>query len=556
MSAKQPSVFGAALLGTVLWLLAFPPLGWAPLGWLAAVPWLWLTRLPSLPGRRPYLWIWLAGSLGWLVLLEGVRRPHPILYVGWFALSAYLGAYLPVFIAIVRSGGAGRSWWWRAPAAWAGLEWVRSWFIGCSFGQLAHTQVEWPIWLQAADLCGGYGLSFAMILTSACLLAAWQAPDVRRRSIALSAAAAVLLVVAGYGGWSLQRWRQVEQEAPVLRCILVQGSKDVFYESDAKKLGEILLELRDVTLAAVAANPEVDLVVWPEAATAALGGEIVVRDWDRVQRAPDWSAAEQQEYIGRLQQALRDDLRLLVDQVNQAAGGKQRIMMLVGGDIVELGVAGEPGGQRRFNSAWMLSSDGAIASRYSKVHRVMFGEFIPVVDWFPALYQWTPMPLGLTSGDGPVAMRVGSHVISPSICFESTVPQLIRGQLAALRRRGEPAGALVNITNDGWFGGTTVLDLHFACAVFRAVENRRPMAISANNGITAAITGSGVIAHRLPRREPNFLVAEIRPLSSDSVYAWWGDWPAALALLGRLADGMAKKTSDFSGRKSGGTRLN
>ena len=99
-----------ALLGAVMWLLAFPPLGWAPLGWLAAVPWLWLTRLPKLPGRRPYLWIWLAGSLGWLVLLEGVRRPHPILYLGWFALAAYLGAYLPIFIAIVRSGGVGRSW--------------------------------------------------------------------------------------------------------------------------------------------------------------------------------------------------------------------------------------------------------------------------------------------------------------------------------------------------------------------------------------------------------------------------------------------------------------
>ena len=151
---------------------------------------------------------------------------------------------------------------------------------------------------------------------------------------------------------------------------------------------------------------------------------------------------------------------------------------------------------------------------------------------------------------------VGERVISPSICFESTVPQLIRGQLAELRRRGEAAGVLVNITNDGWFGGTTVLDLHFACAVFRAVENRPPMAISANNGITAAITGSGVIANRLPRREPSFLVAEIRALSQGSAYAWWGDWPVGLALVGAMLLGMLGKPQIFRTRESGGTGLN
>ena len=111
----------------------------------------------------------------------------------------------------------------------------------------------------------------------------------------------------------------------------------------------------------------------------------MVDDWDRVERDPDWSASEQREFIERLQQGLRDDLRVLVDQVNRAAGGEPRIMMLVGGDIAELGVAGQPGGQRRYNSAWLLAADGTIASRYSKTHRVMFGEFVPIVDWFPAL---------------------------------------------------------------------------------------------------------------------------------------------------------------------------
>jgi probable HAF family extracellular repeat protein len=36
---------------------------------------------------------------------------------------------------------------------------------------------------------------------------------------------------------------------------------------------------------------------------------------------------------------------------------------------------------------------------------------------------------------------------------------LIRGQLAELRRRGTPADVLVNVTNDGWFWGSGMLDL-------------------------------------------------------------------------------------------------
>jgi apolipoprotein N-acyltransferase len=134
--------------------------------------------------------------------------------------------------------------------------------------------------------------------------------------------------------------------------------------------------------------------------------------------------------------------------------------------------------------------------------------------------------------------------MSPSVCFESTIPHLIRGQLAQLARQGTPADALVNVTNDGWFWGTGMLDLHFRCGVFRAVENRKPVLVVANTGISTFVDGSGVIRQRGPRRQPRVLLAEVQADGRASPYQTLGDWPAwlcAAACLGLAVFGLRKR---------------
>ena len=37
---------------------------------------------------------------------------------------------------------------------------------------------------------------------------------------------------------------------------------------------------------------------------------------------------------------------------------------------------------------------------------------------------------------------------------------------------------MVNVTNDGWFRGSSELDMHLACGVFRAIEMRKPLLIA------------------------------------------------------------------------------
>jgi apolipoprotein N-acyltransferase len=121
--------------------------------------------------------------------------------------------------------------------------------------------------------------------------------------------------------------------------------------------------------------------------------------------------------------------------------------------------------------------------------------------------------------------------MAPSICFESTVPQLIRGHVLELSRKQQPADVLLNVTNDGWFWGSAILDLHFRCAIFRAVENRKPMLVAANTGVSGWIDGNGLARERGERRRAEVLIAKVAPDGRWSPYLLVGDWPATLCAL-------------------------
>ena len=75
---------------------------------------------------------------------------------------------------------------------------------------------------------------------------------------------------------------------------------------------------------------------------------------------------------------------------------------------------------------------------------------------------------------------------------------------------GREPDILVNLTNDGWFWGSSELDMHLACGVFRAVECRKPLLIAANTGFSAWIDGDGRIREQGPRRATDVIMAEPR----------------------------------------------
>lgn len=509
----------AALTGLGLWA-AFPPVGASLLAWVVPAGWIWLVRLPELRGRRPYVQLYLAGAIYNLLLIQWVRLPHWSAYFGWWALSAYLACYLPLFVALTRL--VTRQWklplYLAAPSIWVGLELVRGHLLtGFSMQLLGHTQVHALRVIQMADVFGAYGVSFALMWVAACvacLLPVAAAPRVPRWK-PLLLAALMLGGVLAYGGWQLAVDR-TDGDAPKKTVALIQGSIDTTFEADNR--GDALRQYYALTGQAIRKRPDVDLVVWPESMYA--------HEW--LEFVEPFSLPEDSP--------LRPDELQAIGRQNEATSAQF---------AAQLGVpvlVGSPGrryvGQRveRYNSAVWLSPTGEVL-RYNKMHPVLFGEYVPGGDWFPWLYRLTPMSTGLTPGRTPVALSLGNVTLCPHICFENTVPHLLRRQVRQLTAADRSPDVLVTITNDGWFWGSSLLDAHLTCGIFRAVELRRPLLIAANTGFSASIDAEGRVLSQGPRREPGIVWATVGArLGATSRYERHGDWAAGgCALLCLLA---------------------
>jgi apolipoprotein N-acyltransferase len=511
---RSPLALG--LLGGLLLWAALPPLDLSPLAWLAPLPWIMLIQQRSLNGRRPYLQIWAAGFVFWLAAIYWLTLPHWATSIGWLALSFYLALYLPAFIGLTRVAvhRLRLSVVIAAPLVYLGLELARAHLLtGFSMTGLGHSQYRWTTLAQIADLAGIGGVGAVMVLVAAAL--ARMIPVEGRKTVwwPLLSAGVVLGLCLGYG-----QLRMSEIPArPGPKVALIQGSIDITMKMDERKIQPNLMQYYNLTRDALSRADDLDLIVWPETMfrypwlTFEAGSQPPADSGWTVQDAEDFSQRAVQSWTGSF-----------------------GVPILLGIDTIHT-TSDRPSEPMRFNSALYFDRDSQSGTRYDKVHRVMFGEYVPFADWFPWLYRLTPLPGGLNPGAGPAVIAAPSHQAgtvryAPNICFESTLSHLIRGQVEKLRAEGEEPDVLVNLTNDGWFWGSSELEMHLSCGVFRAIECRKPFLIAANTGISAWIDSQGRVLAKGPKRATDVIIADTRLDDRRSPYLVIGDWPAAICL--------------------------
>jgi apolipoprotein N-acyltransferase len=170
---------------------------------------------------------------------------------------------------------------------------------------------------------------------------------------------------------------------------------------------------------------------------------------------------------------------------------------------------------------------------YDKTYLLAFGEYLPVGDVFPQLYDISPAsgrfspgddvtPLELTTEDGE------TYRLSVLICYEDIVSSFVRRAV----NEGDPH-LLVNMTVDSWFGETQEPDVHLGLARFRAIEHRRYLVRATNSGVSAIIDATGAVTTRSGLFTAETLHGEVAMLSgTTSSFAIFGHWPAWLALGG------------------------
>ncbi|HEY7210502.1 MAG TPA: apolipoprotein N-acyltransferase [Bryobacteraceae bacterium] len=180
------------------------------------------------------------------------------------------------------------------------------------------------------------------------------------------------------------------------------------------------------------------------------------------------------------------------------------------------GTVAYTGEHQPMNTALLLGPDGSVAGRYDKIDLVPFGEFVP--PFLSFVNRITQEAGDFVPGHDIRILDAAGARLGVFICYESAFPDLVR-QFA---RQG--ANVLVNLSNDAYFGHSEARQQHLLIARMRAIETRRFLIRSTNDGISTVIDPAGRIRQRLPLYKQ--LAAPIRYglVNSTTFYVRHGDW--------------------------------
>ena len=461
-----PCIISATILS-----LSFSTLNLSYLAWIGFIPLFFTLRGKDI--KEAFFLSYLCGFLFFLFSMYWLIN---VTLIGWIITALYQGLYFGVFgLLLSKRFSLEKSCcisYLLLPSAWSVLEYLRS-HIGGGIGWnlLAYSQYENIPIIQIADITGVYGVSFLIILVNFAIFSAISMAigcQKRHKRIFIKSGLsfkeeiklnpllqvmAVLLIIVSlylYGYKRIEVLTTDPGEKIYIKASIIQGNIKQLFKWDAAHREYILEQYRKLTIKATNDNP--DIIIWPETS---------------VPGYPD------------REPGLMSYIKGLSKQVG--------VPILIGAPLVATEES-RYGGD--YNSALLFSKKGVLIRQYNKLHLVLLGEFIPLSRYFPWLYNILPVVGRFIPGSDYTIFQLPSRKpasFSVLICFEDIFPGLVRQFVRA------GANFMVNMTNDAWFGKTCAAYQHASNSVFRAVENRRPFARSANTGLSCFIDRTGRI---------------------------------------------------------------
>ncbi|HKR14105.1 MAG TPA: apolipoprotein N-acyltransferase [Pyrinomonadaceae bacterium] len=493
----------AAGATALLLIFSFPNFELWFLAWVALVPLLVaIVRRPS--PLRAFILGWTAGtvffyiSCYWLTysMIHYGGLSTVVAYVLLMPAAVVVGifpglAMMLVALAIKRGGE------WAVlltPVFWTAFEWVRLGVTGQLWNALGYSQAfKYPL-IQPASWGGVYAVSFLIVVINAVIVLVIVKRTLRSAVATFFIVMAVLLVimVSKIGPVTPQ------DSDPVMSVCVVAVQPNVPMTlvksvEEMKLLLERHLSLSKKGLESCTGAYERRLVIWPESPMNFTYS----------------NARVFQELVTQF--SLENNTYLLFNSLEPAPDDGS------------------------YNSALLINGNAPI-TQYDKIRLMPFGEYVPLPQWLPGASLITGLVGEFTPGNKYTLMGVGNYRAGVFICIESAYPWIAR------RMTNEGADLLINISNDGYLGPTAVMRQHLANAIFRAVENGRPLLRVTNTGISADITAGGKIEDQTEPFQPDVRVWRYFPADVRTSYTRHGDWfvhscaaIAALLLIGMLA---------------------
>lgn len=482
-------------LSSILLILSFSPFNLFFLAWIGFLPFFFFLYNANdyrsiLKGSLIFGFIYFLGNVYWIYhsLYHYGSVPLIFSYIVVLLLAFYLALYPVIFAVLYKNllkNNIPTSLY--APFIWVSLEVLRTYLLtGFPWALLGYSQHNFLIISQISDITGVYGVSCIVLMFNCFIFDLWIfkkrkmiQPLLPYYTIITSTSLVIvfLFVCFTYGFKKLRE----EESNESIKVAIIQGSIRQDEKWDNKKVEEIINIYKNLTVRAKIYNPS--LIVWPETAVPFL--------------------FEKHKYF-------TSELINFVKEEN---------IYLLFGSIMERQA------EKFTNSAVLIDSNGVTAYYYDKIHLVPFGEYVPLRKILFFIDK-------LTVGVGDYYPGAGYNLaITPFgkfatlICYEIIFP----GQVRKFYQKG--GNFIVNITNDGWFGNTSGPYQHFSIAVFRAIENRKPLIRAANSGISGFIDSKGRIINKTKLFERTYLIEDIKTNYKTSFYTKYGDLFAYICIL-------------------------
>ncbi|HVF32296.1 MAG TPA: apolipoprotein N-acyltransferase [Acidimicrobiales bacterium] len=196
------------------------------------------------------------------------------------------------------------------------------------------------------------------------------------------------------------------------------------------------------------------------------------------------------------------------------------------GATVVAGVTEDVGDDNFQNAAVAWDREGRIVDRYVKVHRVPFGEYVPLRGLLEPIVDLSVLPRDAVSGEGSGILRTPAGDFGAAISYEVFFGERAR---AAVNAGGQ---LLLVPTNAASFTTSQVPTQEIAAAQLRAWESGRHVVLSAPTGYGAFIDHEGRVLGRTTLGRAELLRGRPELRTGRTVYAAAGDLPVvAVAFL-------------------------
>ena len=483
-TVRATSLF-ATLASAVLYGLAFPPVAWRVLAWVALVPFFIAVRAVRLRAALGLAVAWtfaMAYAVGDCfprAVATYYNRPF-IVGIGFFVavstllMAVYYAPFAAFYRAVARDPGP-----WSpllVGAAWvtAELARVRS-LVGHPWALIGYSQTGIQPLIQIADVTGVYGVSFLVVATNAALADLCWTLRVAGRSSAKAGRGLVpvvllTLVVLSYG--SVRRMTLPPLSGGAVETAVVQANLDLGSQWRDEMYGQNLDAYLRLTQQALHAG-SVQLVIWPESS-----------------------------------------MTFLLDQEPMY---RRAIAVVIGQRNAEL-VAGGPRFERSryYNSAFLVSPAGTVLARYDKQLLLPFAEYFPFAR-FATLQRRFARVREFTPGDNAVSLPTVAGRGGVVVCNEAMFPDMVAQRVRA------GATYLINLANDTWLGDSKYSLKMFEIATWRAVEQRRMLVRASTSGPSAFVDVTGAVLRRTAPFTAATITGTIQPSTIITTYCRVGD---------------------------------